>query len=83
MHVFEVSADRQPSFHLAIELSKEGLACCAERMGSPLRWNEEYALAKLSLLAAMDGADKPTDLLEVVRPSSENLLMFMAELNLG
>lgn len=79
-HVFEVSADRQPVFHLSIELSPEGLARCAEKMGSPLRWNEEYALAKLSLFAAMDGG---ANLRETVRPSGEELLGYMEELNLG
>ncbi len=79
-HVFEVSADRQQPFHLSIELPLEGLELCAARMGSPLRWNEEYALAKLSLFAAMD---EGANLRETLRPSGEELLRYMDELKLG
>lgn len=82
-HVFEVSADRQPAFNLFIELRPKELASCAERMGSPLRWNEEYALSKLSLFAAMDAAETAAVLRQVIHPTSEELMLYMTELNMG
>ena len=82
-HVFEVSADRQPAFHLSIELRPGELASCAKRMGSALRWNEEYALSKLSLFAAMDAAETAAVLRQVIYPSSDELELYMTELNMG
>ena len=82
-HVFEVSADRQPAFNLSIELRPLELACCAERMGSPLRWNEEYALSKLSLFAAMDAAETAAALRQVIYPTRDELILYMTELNMG
>ncbi|WP_031498555.1 hypothetical protein [Bryobacter aggregatus] len=78
-HVFDVTADRQSPFQVAVDLTPEALAPCAERMGSALRWNEEYALAKLCLFAAFDREV----LVKEIRPDSEELLLHMTALNLG
>jgi hypothetical protein len=81
-HVFSVSADRNTHFEVTVEMTENALASCAARMGSPLRWNEEYALAKLSLFNAFDEAIRPDDLANPVRPGSEDLLSHMDTLKM-
>ncbi|MCX6614080.1 MAG: hypothetical protein NTW74_24960 [Acidobacteria bacterium] len=76
-HVFEVSADRKTHFEVAVELTEDALAPCIARMGSTLRWNEEYALAKLSLFHAFDDAPTPESLTQTVIPPSQALLQHM------
>lgn len=82
-HVFDVTADRKSHFEVVIELQPASLAPCVDRMGSPLRWNEEYALAKLCLFAAFDAADGPEQLRQTVVPGAESLLDHMTALNMA
>lgn len=82
-HVFEVSADRSPRFEVRVELDEAGLAACAERMQSELKWNEQYALAKLCLLAAFDSAATPEQLKQPVHATAEQLLAHMTTLNMA
>jgi hypothetical protein len=82
-HIFRVSADRGTDFEIRVELSEDGLLACAERMGSPLRWNEKYALAKLCLFGAFDDADGPEQLKRGVRPGAAELLEHMSTLKMG
>lgn len=82
-HVFEVTADRKVHFEVTIALQPESLAPCSERMGSPLRWNEEYALAKLCLFAAFDAVEGPEQLRQTVVPTPESLLEHMTALNMA
>lgn len=82
-HVFDVTADRKTHFDVLIELQPASLAPCAARMGSPLRWNEEYALAKLSLFAAFDAAAGPEQLRQTFVPGAEALLEHMTALNMA
>lgn len=82
-HVFGVTADRQAPFDVRIELGQTGLAACAERMGSTLRWNEEYALAKLCLFAAFDSVEDPAQLRELIRPAAAELLEHMNTLKMA
>lgn len=81
-HVFQVSADRQAYFPLHIVLPPEALAQCAQKMGSPLRWNEEYALAKMSLFRAFDSAAHPDALRAPIHATLGELLDAMAELKM-
>lgn len=82
-HVFAVTADRKTTFEVVIEMPEAALEACAQRMGSPLRWNEMYALAKLCLFAAFDGAESVTDLQKTVVASEAALLAHMDTLNMG
>lgn len=82
-HVFEVSADRGAPFEVRIELTAEALGPCADRMASELRWNEEYALVKLCLFEAFDKAENPHQLLEVIYPTSAQLLEHMNVLKMA
>jgi len=82
-HVFDVSSDRKTHFEVAIELTESALAPCVDRMGSELRWNEEYALVKLCLFAAFDQAVNPECLKQIVRPESSSLLLHMNTLNMA
>lgn len=82
-HVFSVTAERRETFEVRIELPLAGLELCEARMGSPLRWNEEYALAKLCLFAAFDAAGSPSELKRPIRPAAESLLEHMTALNMA
>ncbi len=82
-HVFRVSADRNTHFEVAVELTEDALAACAARMGSALRWNEEYALAKLSLFHAFDDAETAESLTQTVVPPSQSLLEHMDYLKMA
>lgn len=82
-HVFQVTVARRETFPVSIELTAEALNACAERMGSPLRWNEEYALAKLCLFEAFDTTDQPESLKQPIVASTAGLLEHMATLNLA
>jgi hypothetical protein len=82
-HVFAVTADRKTSIEVVIEMPEAALAACACRMGSPLRWNEEYALAKLCLFAAFDEAASAEELKKTVVASEAALLAHMDTLNMG
>lgn len=82
-HVFRVSAGRQASFELRIDLGEDALRPCSERMGSELRWNEKYALAKLCLFACLDAASSPDELRQVIRPAAAELLEHMNTLNMA
>jgi hypothetical protein len=82
-HVFDVSADRSSSFEVRIELPAEALERCAARMGSPLRWNEEYALAKLCLFQAFDSTEQAGELRKPIRPAADQLLEHMNTLNMA
>ena len=82
-HVFDVSADRASSFEVRIELPESALEACAARMGSPLRWNEEYALAKLCLFQAFDRAEHAGELHKPIRPGADELLEHMNTLNMA
>jgi hypothetical protein len=81
-HIFSVSADRQPPYPLGIELTETALAHCRARLGSDLRWNDEYALAKLSLFAAFDAAPSAAELPNPVRPSPAELIGYMKTLKM-
>jgi len=82
-HVFQVTVARRDTFPVSIELTEEALKSCAERMGSPLRWNEQYALAKLCLFEAFDNADQPESLKQPIVASTAGLLEHMTTLNLA
>jgi hypothetical protein len=82
-HVFSVSADRKNHFEVSIELVPDSLKPCVERMGSDLRWNEEYALVKLCLFSAFDEAVCVEDLQRLIRPESKQLLEHMTTLNMA
>ncbi len=82
-HVFSVSADRREYFEVAIEIDEKSLSACEARMGSPLRWNEVYALAKLCLFAAFDTAASPDSLRATVATGPDELLEHMTTLNMG
>lgn len=82
-HVFQVSADRKTHFEVAVELTEDALAPCAARMGSALRWNEEYALAKMSLFHAFDDAANPESLTQTVVPPGQALLEHMDYLKMA
>ena len=82
-HVFNVTADRKSHFEVVIDLQPESLLPCSDRMGSSLRWNEEYALAKLCLFAAFDSAEAPALLRQTVVPSADSLLEHMTALNMA
>jgi hypothetical protein len=81
-HVFDVSADRAASFALPVEIAPEALAPCEARLGSPLRWNDEYALAKLALFQAFDEREDATAMRESVRPTASELLGYMKTLRM-
>jgi hypothetical protein len=81
-HVFEVTAERYGTFAVQVQLAAEDLAVCAARLGSPLRWNDEYALAKLSLFDAFDHRDNPEALQKAVRPTASELLGYMKTLRM-
>jgi hypothetical protein len=82
-HVFSVSAGREAAFELRIHLSEEALLPCRERMGSELRWNEKYALAKLCLFHCFDEAASPAELRQVIRPGAKDLLQHMNTLKMA
>jgi hypothetical protein len=82
-NVFLVSAGRQAPFELRIDLGEEALRPCNERMGSELRWNEKYALAKLCLFASLDSAASADELRQVICPPAEELLEHMNTLNMA
>ncbi|MBM3761201.1 MAG: hypothetical protein FJW36_13245 [Acidobacteria bacterium] len=77
-HVFSVSHDRRNSYEVRVELSEDGQAGCAELMGGELRWNEQYALAKLCLFAAFDAEVLERNIVA----SREELLEHMRTLNM-
>ncbi len=82
-HVFSVTATGAAPVHIAVAFTAESLAPCEARLASPLRWQELYALAKLSLFAAMDEADSPASLPLLLTPSGEELLAHLHTLNLA
>lgn len=82
-HVFSVSANRLAHFEVSVELMATALAPCAGRMGSDLKWNEEYALVKLSLFRAFDEAAGPESLLQPILPAGTELLEHMDSLNMA
>ncbi len=82
-HVFAVSANRAAHLEVSVELKAAALLPCAERMGSALKWNEEYALTKLSLFRAFDDAVSPESLVRPILPASEELLAHMDSLNMA
>ena len=81
-HVFEVTVRRKETFAVGIELPEAALAACGEQMGSPLRWNEEYALAKLCLFEAFDTAESLEQLKQPIYPAANALLAHMSTLNM-
>ncbi len=81
-HVFEVSADRAAPFDLLVEIAPDALAQCEARLGSPLRWNDEYALAKLALFQAFDEREDAAAMRATVRPTSGELLGYMKTLRM-
>lgn len=82
-HVFEVTAGNAPPFRVRVELAQTGLEACENRMGTPLRWNELYALAKLKFFRAMDEEDSPSSLALGVCASPEEMLEFLRELRMS
>lgn len=82
LHVFEVSADRSAPFRVSVDIAGEVLASCAERLGSTLRWNDEYAFAKMSLFDAFDERPDPESLKESIRPDLKRLISYMKVLRM-
>jgi hypothetical protein len=82
-HVFSVTATGAAPVHITIEFSPAALASCEAQLGSPLRWQELYALAKLSLFAALDEAATPAQLPSSITPSGSGLLAHLTTLNLA
>jgi hypothetical protein len=81
-HVFEVTADRQAAFPVRVVIGSEELHFCEQRLGSGLRWNDEYALAKLALFHAFDEREKAEEMRESVRPGTSELLGYMKTLRM-
>lgn len=81
-HVFEVMADRQAAFLVHVEIGPEELRFCEDRLGFALRWNDEYALAKLALFNAFDGRENAAAMRESVRPGTSELLGYMKTLRM-
>lgn len=81
-HVFEVTADRQAAFPVYVEIGPEELRFCEARLGFALRWNDEYALAKLALFGAFDERDDAAAMREIVRPGQSELLGYMKTLRM-
>lgn len=81
-HVFEVTADRTAAFPVHVEIGPEELRFCEERLGFALRWNDEYALAKLALFDAFDERENAAAMRESVRPGRGELLGYMKTLRM-
>lgn len=82
-HVFDVSEGRGAGFPVRVRLEEAGLRACEARMGTPLRWNERYALAKLKLMRAMDEAASAEELRRGVMASEGEMLEFLRELRMS
>jgi hypothetical protein len=81
-HVFEVSVDRKQFFLVQVDLQLEALAACEAKLGSPLRWNDEYALAKLALFQAFDTREDADALRIPFRPTTTELIGYMKVLKM-
>lgn len=81
-HVFEVNADRQPAFPVRVEIGPAEIQFCEGRLGFALRWNDEYALAKLALFDAFDERENAAAMQESVRPGTSELLGYMKTLRM-
>lgn len=81
-HVFEVNADRKAAFPVRVELGPAEIQFCEERLGFGLRWNDEYALAKLALFEAFDSREHAEAMRESVRPGTSELLGYMKTLRM-
>jgi hypothetical protein len=81
-HVFEVSADRSAKFRVQVELSEAVVRGMSEAMGVAPRWNDLYAIAKLSLFAAFDALPDPAAMRAVVAPGMEDVRGYMHELKM-
>lgn len=81
-HVFDVAADREGAFPVLVTIDAAGKQFCEERLGFGLRWNDEYALAKLALFAAFDEREGAADWKESVQPGNAELLGYMKTLRM-
>jgi hypothetical protein len=81
-HVFDVTADRKNRFRVAVELTEPALAGVKEKIGPELRWNELYAIAKLSLFAAFDAMPDPAAMRQVVEPDADEVMEYLSTLKM-
>ncbi len=81
-HVFDVMANRKVRLPVVVCLGRRELRVCEERMGTALRWNDEYALAKLALFDAFDCREDVESFRDPVRPTEAELIGYMKTLRM-
>jgi hypothetical protein len=81
-HVFDVLRNRKHRLRVEIVLGSTELAECERRLGSALRWNDEYALAKLALFHAFDEREDIASFETAIQPPSAELIGYMKTLRM-
>lgn len=79
---FQVSANRGAAFPVVVCLEQGLKDFCEQQMGSALRWNDEYALAKLALFDAFDRVETLAEFARPVCPSHGELIGYMKTLRM-